>query len=51
VIYSEEEGVIVDDLCPMMRTVSAAEVTRKTKKLMKLLQAIDRQTGKLDSSA
>jgi Fe-S-cluster containining protein len=47
VIYSEEEGVIVDHLCPMMRTVSATEVTRKTKKLMKLLQAIDRQTGKL----
>jgi Fe-S-cluster containining protein len=50
VIYSEEEGVIVDDLCPMMNTVSAAEVKRKAKRLMKLLHAIDREAEKLDRS-
>jgi hypothetical protein len=51
VIYSEEEGVIVDHICPMMDTVSAGEVNRKTRKLLRLLQAIDKEAGKLGSSA
>ena len=51
VIYSEEEGVIVDDICPMMGTVSAGEVNLKTRKLLRLLQAIDKEAGKLSSSA
>jgi hypothetical protein len=51
VIYSEDEGVIVDDICSMMGTVSAGEVNRKTRKLLRLLQAIDKEAGKLGSSA
>lgn len=51
VIYSEEEGVIVDDLCPMMSTVSATEVRLRTKKLTRLLQLIDRQAEKRVSGA
>jgi Fe-S-cluster containining protein len=46
VIYSEEEGVIVDDLCPESNTVSAAEVEHKTAKLTKLLQRIDNEAKK-----
>jgi Fe-S-cluster containining protein len=46
VIYSEEEGVTVDDLCPESNTISAAEVESKTAKLMKLLQTIDNEVKK-----
>lgn len=46
VIYSEEEGVIVDDLCPMKNTVSKIETERKSKKLLKLLRTIDREAEK-----
>jgi len=41
VVYSEQEGIIVDDLCPMKNTVSESEIKRKGKKVMKLLQKID----------
>jgi Fe-S-cluster containining protein len=41
VIYSEQEGIVVDDLCPMRDTVSETELERKGRKLMKLLQRID----------
>lgn len=41
VIFSEQEGIIVDDLCPMKNTVSKIEFERKGKKLMKLLERID----------
>jgi hypothetical protein len=41
VIYSEQEGIVVDDLCPMKDTVSKIELDREGKKLMKLLQRID----------
>jgi len=41
VIFSEREGVIVDDLCPMGSTVSKVELDRKGKRLMRLLQRID----------
>ena len=46
VIYCEEEGVIVDDLCPESNTVSAAEVESKTAKLTRLLQGIDDEAEK-----
>jgi Fe-S-cluster containining protein len=46
VIYSEEEGAIVDDLCPESNTVSATEVESKTAKLTKLLQNIDNEAKK-----
>lgn len=41
VIYSEEEGIIVDELCPRAETVSKREITRKSAKLRRLLQRID----------
>jgi len=43
VIYSIEEGVIIDDLCPMKNTVSATELKRKGKEVTKLLQRIDEE--------
>lgn len=46
VIYSEEEGVIVDDLCPMKNTVSKIETEHKSKKLAKLLKTIDNEARK-----
>jgi Fe-S-cluster containining protein len=41
VIYSEQDGIVVDDLCPMKSSISKIELKRKGKKLMKLLQGID----------
>jgi Fe-S-cluster containining protein len=41
VIYSEEGGVIVDDLCPERRSVLRREVEAKGKKVMGLLKKID----------
>lgn len=43
VIYSEQEGIVVDDLCPMKDTVSEIERKRKGKKVMELLQRIDNE--------
>ena len=43
VIYSDQEGIVVDDLCPMQNTVSKAELKREGKKLMELLQRIDNE--------
>jgi Fe-S-cluster containining protein len=46
VIYSEEEGVIVDDLCPQMNTVSREELGVKARKLARLLKKIDGEARK-----
>jgi len=43
VIYSEEEGIIVDDLCPMITTISETELRRKGRKVIKLLQRIENE--------
>lgn len=51
VIYSEEDGVIVDDLCPLAGTVSKKEIMFKAEKLRSLLQKIDGETGKLNARA
>jgi Fe-S-cluster containining protein len=51
VVYSEEEGVIVDDLCPMKNTVSKIETERKSKRLVKLLKTLDYEAGKRLSDA
>jgi Fe-S-cluster containining protein len=40
-IYSEEDGVIVDDLCLEKSTVSADELKRKGMKVIKLLDRMD----------
>jgi Fe-S-cluster containining protein len=46
VIYNEEEGIIVDNLCPMKDTVSKEELKRKGLKVMKLLREIDEEAAK-----
>jgi Fe-S-cluster containining protein len=40
VVYNEEEGIVVDDLCPMKATVSEVELRRKGRKVVALLQKI-----------
>jgi Fe-S-cluster containining protein len=49
VIYSEEEGVIVDDLCPLAGTVSKKEIKSKSEMLLRLLQIIDGEAEKLNA--
>jgi Fe-S-cluster containining protein len=46
IIFSEEEGIIVDDLCPTKNTVTHRELERKGRKLVKLLQEIDSERKK-----
>jgi len=41
VICSEQEGIVLDELCPMKSTVSKIELKRRGKRLMELLQRID----------
>ena len=43
VIYDEQEGIIVDDLCPMKSTVSEIEIKRKGKKVIEFLQRMDNE--------
>jgi Fe-S-cluster containining protein len=40
VVYSEDEGVMVHDLCPMKETVSSREMKQKGRLLLELLQRI-----------
>lgn len=41
VVYSDKEGIVVDDLCPMKSTVSEMELKRKGRKVIELLRRID----------
>ncbi|MEJ2240584.1 MAG: YkgJ family cysteine cluster protein [Candidatus Bathyarchaeota archaeon] len=43
VVYLENQGVIVDDLCPMRKTISNHELTKKGEILYKLLKIIDNE--------
>jgi Fe-S-cluster containining protein len=43
VVYSEEDGVIVDYLCPMVKTVSKNDLETKGKSVIKLLRKIDEE--------
>ena len=43
VICSVEDGIIVDELCPMGNTVSRKEIEEKGKEVLKLLAVIDRE--------
>jgi len=45
VIYSEKEGIMVDELCPMKNTISKIELRTKGRKVMKLLQIIDSEAA------
>ena len=42
VMYSVNEGVVIDDLCPMGETISDEELRTKGTILIKLLKTIDR---------
>lgn len=43
VIYSVEEGVIVDVICPVQDTVTQSELERKGRTVVRLLRQIDRE--------
>jgi hypothetical protein len=47
-MFSEEEGVIVDDLCPVKNTVSKRELKHKGGILVELLKRIDCEAEKRD---
>ena len=46
IIFSDMEGVIVDDICPAKNTVTKKELVQKTKKLFKLLKTVDSEAEK-----
>jgi Fe-S-cluster containining protein len=41
VVYSVNEGVVIDELCPMSQTISEQELRTKGKILCKLLKKMD----------
>ena len=43
VVYSEDEGVTVDDLCPEKDTVTETELKTKGRKVIRLLKRITRE--------
>jgi len=47
VIHSVEDGIILDDLCPMRNTVSSNETNAKGRKVLKLLDTIDSEARSL----
>ncbi len=51
VVYSDEQGMIVDSLCSMKLSVSKAEIELKSPKLKRLLKTIDRETRERGSRA
>ncbi len=46
VIFSEEEGIVADDICPMKGTVSGKDLERNEEKVVKLLKRIDAEAKK-----
>jgi Fe-S-cluster containining protein len=50
VVYSEDDGVVTDDLCPEKLTVTETEIKRKTGTLKKLLHQIDDEATKRQKS-
>ena len=51
VVYSADEGAVVDELCPMGHTVSEREFRTKRKVLSKLLGKIDEERGAMGQAA
>jgi len=51
VIYSNDEGVITDEFCPMRHTISKRELKIKGQILLKHLKKIDNEQSNLPSSA
>jgi hypothetical protein len=50
VVYSEENIAIVDELCPMGRTVSKAELRKKGEKVGELLRRIELEASRRKTS-
>jgi len=46
IIYSIEEGVVVDNLCPLAATASRVEIDSNAERLMRLLKKIDSEVRK-----
>jgi hypothetical protein len=46
VVYSEDEGIIVDELCSMKNTVSKKELGSKGKRVIGLLRMIDGEAAR-----
>jgi Fe-S-cluster containining protein len=45
VIYSEHDGIILDDICPTRKSVSKEELEGKGNKVMELLQRIENEAA------
>ena len=43
VIYSEYDGIVIDELCPQKNTINESERRKKGKKVIMLLRIIDRE--------
>jgi Fe-S-cluster containining protein len=50
VIYDEDEGIVIDDICHAQRTVIEQEKKRKGKKVLKLLEKIDAEAERRRSA-
>jgi len=46
VIYDEDKGIIVDDICPAGNTVTEKDKMKRGKKVLKLLEKIDAEAEK-----
>jgi Fe-S-cluster containining protein len=49
VIFDEDKGIVVDDICHAQETVTEQEKLRKGKKVVKLLKRIDREAEQKSS--
>ena len=46
VIYDEEKGIVVDNICPAQNTVAEKQKTKRGKEVIKLLEKIDAEAKK-----
>jgi Fe-S-cluster containining protein len=44
VVYSDDEGIVLDELCPMGETISKFELRKKGRILIKLLKTLDNES-------
>ncbi|MCW4019080.1 MAG: YkgJ family cysteine cluster protein [Candidatus Bathyarchaeota archaeon] len=43
VIFDEETGIVIDSICPAQETISKEEKTEKGKRVLRLLEQIDKE--------
>jgi Fe-S-cluster containining protein len=46
VVYDEEKGIVVDNICPAQSTVTEKQKAKRGKKVLKLLEKIDAEAKK-----